>query len=180
MGKRGRPRKTGPREPSGRASRMSKADIEANMSTAISARVRHNGITPDAAKLPWMGFKSGLAIANEPDVVELWGRIEEICKRRRAWLHVIGQDEFAAISSIKPVTDHTTSIDQPPAYDLRDEAEKERGAQAAWDAVASALFAENPLLLRYVELAIVQDQIVKGPPIAQVLRLPALKLALGC
>ncbi len=142
--------------------------------------MRQYGVSADAAKLPWMEGNAGLAIANEPDVAELWDRIKEIRRRRRSWLKVIGQDDHAKISSIKPVSDYTLDMDPTPSADTRTEAEKEIAAERAWNMVANALFAVDPLLLRYVEMAIVRDEKVNGPPIAKILRLPALKEALGC
>ncbi len=180
MGKRGRPRKPGPRTPSDRPSRMNKADMEANMSTVLSARLRHHGVEASEAKWPWNETRAGRAIAGEPDRIELWARIEEICRRRRSWLKVIGQDEHAKISSVKPVSDYTLDMDPTPSADPRPEEEKAASAEKAWNAVANALFGVDPLLLRYVEMAIVRDEAVNGPPIAKVLRIPALKDALGC
>ena len=180
MAKRGRKPKPGPREPSGRPSRMSKAQMGENMSTVLSARMRHHGIkSPEDAKLPWNGCNAGRAIAGEPDAPDLWQRIKEIRRRRRAWLALIGMDEFPAISSVKPVSDYTHDVDPTAPLDPRPEEERAAATQAAWDAVANALYGVDPLLLRYVERAIVRDEPVRGPKIATVLRWPALRDALG-
>ncbi len=178
--KRGRPKKASPRTPSGQLSRMNKVDMEANMSTVLSARMRHHELSTEDAKLPWMESRAGRAIAKEPDAPDLWQEIKEIRRRRKAWLSVIQADEFPKISSVKPASDYTLDIDPAPPSDPRTDVEKAAVAERAWDAVVNALFSVDPLLLRYVEQAIVRDEDVKGPPIAKILRIPSLKEALGC
>lgn len=177
--KRGRPKMENiPRQPNGQPSRMKKSDIEANMSVAMRARAQHapKGTPIDALKLPWMGCNAGRSIACEPDASDLWQDILTIRQRRRAWLSVIGQDEFAGISSIKPASDF--SGDEAPPADFRTAEEKARAAETAWDLIVDALRVVDPLLLRYVERAVVLDEPIPGP-LAQVLRMKGLQKALG-
>ena len=159
--KRGRPRKPGPREPSGRPSRMPPERRDEIMRQALDARARQTGVTDrKALAAPWMGCRVGRSIAGESDVAALW---EAVCAVRKA------HKAFLAAIEAPPINGRPTgisvalsdtpeeAIDRPPV-DLRSHEERCLSAIAAWDDFCATLRAVDPCLPQYVVRTVVQDE----------------------
>ena len=170
------------REPNGRASRkgtqyaIPKERQESAKRVVLSARARLLGkdqsrMSLDAVDRPWLGCNAGCFISDEPDVADLWQAIKDIRKIRANYLRAISAPDEHAKGAMLAVLPEPAEVrpDDAPA-DLRTETEKADAAIAAWEKIMGTLRVKDPLLIRYVNLVVVQDQDIPGP-LAQVVRM---------
>lgn len=168
MKKRGRKRKEGPREPSGKLQRLTRSEREAATRAQIEARSKALGIWPTppvrawgesisafegrqrayeqmiracaaTVSLPWMGCNAGRRIAGEEDVADLWQVIQTIRQRRTNYLSAIGAcSDHAPITQLG-VAPTDDAIDEVVRRDLRPEEERALAAIRAWNEIDASL-----------------------------------------
>jgi hypothetical protein len=165
--KRGRPKSDAPRTASGQISRArtpTRAEQEAVMHVALSARARHTGVSEVAIlKLPMMGCTAGRMIRLEPDAPELWQAILAIRATRRAYCAAIGMtDEAQLQQALKPNSEFPPDAEpvDPPSY--RSEEERHIAAVDAWDNLSARIYAVHPMAVRYILAVVVRDEAMRG------------------
>lgn len=158
-----------------------KARREAAIRTVVEARARHLGLLPPTLKqLPgetmeefmarkgareamlraatpamrreWTGCSVGQAIADEPDVAQLWEAAQRIRSARASYLSAIdAPDEHAKTARlpVKPSSEQTA----PEAREVRGEPMSEEDAAdaaiLAWERMSEAIQSVHPMAVRF-------------------------------